>query len=180
MSGGLLELGGELAALWLVIGALDMGLNHCPNEGCLTENTQAVHSAFSGGGVIFQGDRISEELYFRRDTSLGYGPFQVLYGASLTTDGDFWAGIGAGHRMEWDMGRSDAFVQFSFMPGVYLQGGGPDLGGEVSFRSAVELGIEDRNGIRYAFSVDHRSNGGLHEGNPGIETVQFRVSIPLR
>jgi len=53
------------------------------------------------------------------------------------------------------------------------------LGGPVNFRSGIEIGMETRTGVRYALSYDHRSNLDFYGSNPGVETVQFRVSIPL-
>lgn len=173
-------MGGELTALWFLVSMLDMGFGYCPNEGCLHPNAQDPYLNFSAGSVHFQGDHISEEVYLRRETAIAYGPFHIIYGASATTEGDLWAGIGASHTTEWEMGASDGYVQLSFLPGLYLQGDGPDLGGPVLARAGIELGIEARNGVRYAISLDHRSHGGIYDHNPGLETVQFRVSIPLR
>jgi hypothetical protein len=36
------------------------------------------------------------------------------------------------------------------------------------------------NGARIGLSVDHRSHGGIFARNPGVETVQFRVTFPAR
>jgi hypothetical protein len=173
-------MGGELTALWFLVSMLDMGLNHCGGDGCLHPSAREPYLSFSAGTVHFQGDHISEEIYLRGETPVAYGPFHIVYGAAATTEGDLWAGIGASHWTEWEMGGADAFLQLSLIPGIYMQGDGPDLGGPVSLRAGIELGIEARNGVRYAISLDHRSHGGLYDSNPGLETVQLRVSIPLR
>ncbi|OZA01556.1 MAG: hypothetical protein B7Y02_17545 [Rhodobacterales bacterium 17-64-5] len=60
-----------------------------------------------------------------------------------------------------------------------MQGDGPDLGGPVEFRSGVEIGFIANNGLRFGLSYDHRSNGGIYEDNPGLETVQLRLSVPF-
>jgi hypothetical protein len=62
------------------------------------------------------------------------------------------------------------------MPGVYIQGDGNDLGGWFEFRSGIEIGYEAQSGVRYGLSLDHRSNAGIYDENPGLETLQFRVS----
>lgn len=180
MSGDLLEMGGELAALFFVVGMLDMGFNHCPNDGCFSANRRDPYNGISAGYVVFEGDEVSQEIYYRRESSLAHGPLQFTYGASVTADGDLWGGAGASIRSDWEMGHSDAFLQLSLIPGVYLQNGGPDLGGPLSIRSGIEFGLEAKSGIRYAISLDHRSNGGAYQSNPGLETLQLRVSIPLR
>jgi len=173
-------MGGELTALWFVFSMMDMGLNYCgAGGGCVAPNPRDPYNGFSAGAVYFQGDRISEELYYRRMTEEAYGPFHLSYGASVTSDGDVWAGIGFADEIEWDMGNGQGFVQVSFMPGLYLQGDGPDLGGPILARAGIEFGYEADNGVRFAIGVDHRSHGGIYDENPGLETIHFRVSIPL-
>jgi hypothetical protein len=110
----------------------------------------------------------------RRDTSLAYGPFQVIYGLSLTDDNDGWIGVG----QSWDTTFGAGYLEFHAMPGLYVQGDGVDLGGPIEFRSGVELGYEARNGMRIGLGYDHRSNAGIYDSNMGLETVHLRVSIP--
>ena len=171
---------GTFAALWLLVGTLDAAVNHCGHGGCLAQSELDAYNSLSVGVVEFQGDVVSEELYFRRDTSLGFGPFRTIYGASATTDGELWAGIGLSTYHALDVGNGELFASLHFMPGLYAENGGIDLGGPVEFRSGIEVGYEAGNGIRYAFSFDHRSNGEIYDDNPGLETYQFRVSIPIR
>ena len=61
----------------------------------------------------------------------------------------------------------------------YANGDGPNLGHDLEFRSGIELGYQARNGWRYGISYDHRSNADIASYNPGLETLQFRVSIPV-
>ena len=169
---------GTFAVLTLALGLWDMSQNHCPNAGCLARNDVPSFTSLSGGQVYFQDEAISEEIYIRRDTSIAHGPFQTIYGLSTTTDGDAWAGLGHAYTMT---DRSErAYVQLHAMTGLYMQGDGPDLGGPIEFRSGIEFGYENKSGWRFALSYDHRSNAGIYENNPGIETVQFRVSAPIR
>ena len=66
------------------------------------------------------------------------------------------------------------------MTGLYRAGDGLDLGGPIVFRSGIEAGWENRRGWRFGLGFDHRSNAGIYDENPGVETVHLRVSIPTR
>ena len=169
---------GTFAVVGLVLGLINMGVNHCPNEGCLARNATQSYVAASVGDVVFQKDVVGEEIYLRKQTGTARGPFQLTYGASVTNEGGFW--IGLGNTTTYTTANRRWYAQFHTMPGIYLQGGEVDLGGSIQFRSGIELGYENRQGVRMGLSVDHRSNAGLDSRNPGLETVQFRVSIPVK
>ncbi|SEO62516.1 Lipid A 3-O-deacylase (PagL) [Salinihabitans flavidus] len=169
---------GTLAALFLIAGLTDMGINHCGDGGCLAQSPETERFSISAGDVDFQKATVSKELYLRYDFGRRYGPFQPVAGASLTADGTAWIGIGAAWTQRFAGDR--AYVQLALMPGLYSQGSGPDLGHAVQFRSGVEVGYETSKGVRFGLSYDHRSNAELSGVNPGMETVQFRVSIPVK
>ena len=169
---------GTFAVIGLVAGLLDMGINHCPNEGCLAKNEVAGYTSASLGETYFQESHSGEEIYIRRDTKLAFGPFQNIYGASISSDGEFW--IGTGHAYTVHLFNQRSYLQLHAMTGLYAEGDGNDLGGPIQFRSGIEIGYEAKNGIRYGFGVDHRSNAGLYSNNPGLETVHLRVAIPLK
>ncbi len=166
---------GTFAVLFLIAGLTDMGLSHCTNDGCLAPDQSAPRLALSAGSVMFQEENIGEEIYARYDLGQSYGPFELMAGGSVTDEGLAWVGMGAG----WTGQLDRAYLQLHLMPGLYSRGGGPDLGSVVEFRSGVEVGYEARNGIRYGLSYDHRSNADITSVNPGLETLQFRVSVPL-
>ncbi|WP_323785808.1 acyloxyacyl hydrolase [Thalassovita sp.] len=168
---------GTFAVLFLLAGLADMKMNHC-QDGCMAQSQLPARIAVSGGDVQFQDASIGRELYVRYDLNRSYGPFQPAFGASITDDGDAWIGFGAvwtGH-----FAQDRAYVQLHLMPGLYAQGGGPDVGFPVEFRSGAEIGYEARSGLRIGVSYDHRSNADIKATNPGLETVQLRVSVPLR
>ena len=169
---------GTFAVIGLVLGLINMGVNHCPNEGCLAKNERQPYFAASIGDVVFQDGTIGEEIYLRRQTSMARGPFQFTYGASITEDGGFW--IGLGNTTTYTTPNERWYAQFHAMPGLYSKGGDVGLGGPIQFRSGIEVGYTNRSGIRMGLSVDHRSNAGIYSSNPGLETVQFRVSIPTK
>ena len=169
---------GTVAVVGLLIGLLDMGINHCPDEGCLAKNAVPAYNALSIGETSFQDRSVGEEVYYRRDTGTAFGPFQGVWGVSATTDGELWAGIGEAYTI--NLFRERSFIQFHTMIGLYDQGSGVDLGGPIEFRSGIELGYRTPGGVRIGLSVDHRSNAGIYSLNPGLETVQLRVSMPLK
>lgn len=72
------------------------------------------------------------------------------------------------------------YTSLHLRPGVHAQGSSPNLDGAFELRSGIEIGLVADNGVRYALAFDHRSNGEIHSSNPGLEMLQFRVSVPLR
>lgn len=168
---------GTFAVLFLLAGLADMKGNYC-QTGCLAQTQIPARIAVSAGDVQFQDASIGSEAYLRYDFGRAYGPFQPAIGLSLTEDGDAWVGFGA----TWTgwFAHNRGYVQLHLMPGIYAQGDGPNLGSDVEFRSGAEIGYEARNGVRVGLSYDHRSNADLSSVNPGLETVQLRVSIPLK
>ena len=169
---------GSVAALGLALGLAAMAGTHCDGDGCLARaDDRAPRLALSAGSVAFRGETTGGELYLRADAGRRYGPFRPVYGASLSDAGEAWLGAGFAYALQprdWPV-----YAEFHLMPGLYASGGGADLGGPVSFRSGLELGYETRRGLRIGLSVDHRSNAGLYSRNPGLETVQLRISRPL-
>ena len=169
---------GTFAVVGLVAGLLDMGVNHCPNDGCLARNDVTPYASIALGETVFQENSVGEEVYFRRDTGIANGPFQLVYGASASSDGELWAGIG--HAYTVPIPFENMFLQLHAMTGLYEEGEGVDLGGPIEFRSGIEIGYQNRQGLRIGIGFDHRSNAGLYSNNPGLETVHMRVSIPTK
>lgn len=171
---------GRLAVLFFVVGLTDMKTNDC-ETGCLARTPAQQAISLSYGDVIFQENVIGREAYLRYDMGRSYGPFQPAIGLSVTDTNDIWLGFGATHTTRFWQSRSGAggYAQLSFLPGVHVQGNGPDLGHPVEFRSGAEIGWQARNGVRVGLSYDHRSNGDISSLNPGMETFQLRVQIPL-
>jgi len=170
---------GTFAALLFVLGMTDMGMNHCGTaSGCLGSSDSKPRLSISGGEILERRADPAAELYLRYDLGRTYGPFGTAAGLSVAEEGETWVGAGATYSLP--LGQTGAYAELHAMPGLYFDNGGFDLGGTVAFRSGLELGYETRNGWRLAVSYDHRSNAGLYAENPGIETVQFKVSVPLK
>lgn len=101
---------------------------------------------------------------------------QPMLGASLAANGSAWIGGGAG--ITWRAATSGVFVRVSSMAGLYRQGNGPDLGGALQFRSALDLGLRSARGVEYGVGTDHRSNAGIKTPNPGLNTIYVFVTVP--
>ena len=164
-------------AIPLAIGVWDMHVNHCPT-GCLAPARSTPRTEFSLGPVFLRDEFEGFEAYLRYATGQRRGPFGLAYGISVTDSGAVWAGAGISYTPE--LPTDGVFVQFHVMPGLYFEDDGPEIGGPLETRAGVEIGYEARSGLRYTLSLDHRSNGGLYDRNPGIVTIQFRVSVPIR
>lgn len=166
---------GTLAVLFLITGLIDMWVNHC-NFSCVKPVAAVARHAISAGNLIFEADSIGAELYYRYDLPVSFGPFQPAFGISVDTQGDWWFGAGAVNSFGlWD---NRGFAQLSFMPGLWWRGSGPVMGHPIEFRSGVDAGYETPESVRYSLSLDHRSNGDIVPVNPGLETLQIRVSVP--
>ena len=170
---------GTFAVLLLIAGLTDMGRNYCGTEtGCLGRSDATPRFAISAGEWVDRRASPQGELYLRYDLGHKLGPFGTAIGFSYAEAGETWVGIGSTYA--FNFGNSPFYGELHSMPGLYFDNGGFDLGGELQFRSGIELGYENKAGWRYALSYDHRSNADLRSRNPGVETVQFRVSVPLR
>ncbi len=170
---------GTFAGLLIVLGLIDMSGNHCGTEmGCLGRTNVTPRFAISAGEVLPRSAPITQEVYLRYDLGHRNGPFGHAVGLSLGGEGETWVGYGQTYNRQ--LGTTPIFVELHAMAGLYAENGGYDLGGPIEFRSGIELGYENRQGWRFGISYDHRSNAGIYSRNPGIETVQFRVSIPTK
>ena len=170
---------GTFAALLLVAGLYEMSTEHCGTPaGCLGREAGTPRLALSAGEVIERNADPAAEVYLRYDPGARFGPFGQAAGLSLGENGEAWIGYGA--TWATDFGGSPLYAELHAMPGLYAPGDGFDLGGPIAFRSGVELGWQSAQGWRVAVSYDHRSNAGLHDENPGVETVQLRVSLPMQ
>ncbi len=170
---------GTFAALMLIAGLTDMGTSHCGTpSGCLGPGETTPRVAFSAGTSLERRADAGAEAYLRYDFARTIGPFGQALGLSLGDESGAWVGYG----LTWgtSLGRSPFYTELHVMPGLYAASDSFDLGGPVEFRSGIEFGYEANNGWRYGLGFDHRSNAGIYDSNPGIETVQFRVSMPIR
>ena len=167
---------GTIAIIFALVGLGDMIVNDCP-DGCLAQSPESTRFSIQAAGVQFNEDWLGSEIVLGYDFGRSYGPFQPMMSISATEQGDVWFGGGAKWRQT--LGQSDFFVEGSFQPGIYIRGTGPDLGGNIHFRSALGLGYEFDNGGSVLMSFDHRSNGDFLPLNPGLETLSIQYSFVL-
>ena len=166
---------GALAAIFVITSLTDMALNDC-TTGCLGQHDASARLSFQLGDVRFDEDRIGKELLVGYDLDHAYGPFQPTVAASVTENGATWIGAGA----KWtstDLLPGPVFVESSLMPGLYVQGDGPDLGGNLQFRSSLGVGVAFDNGATMTLAYDHRSNADTDVTNPGLEVLSIRYAI---
>lgn len=131
-----------------------------------------------GGGYtdIFDHD---EAIEFRGEWRSGrrFLWFKPFAGVTFTSDA---AGYGyAGILTDFYFGRRIVITP-SIAPGIYLHGGGKDLGSILEFRSGIEVGWRFDNRSRLSVMLYHISNAGIGDTNPGTEAVSLGYSIPLR
>ncbi len=168
---------GTLAVIYLVASLFDMGVNHCGQGGCLSRDAAPARLSVQAADVQFQDASIGREFYLGYDLDHSYGPFQPTVGLSFTDQGAGWIGFGVKSRFA--LGGSGLFAEGSIMPGYYAPGDGPDLGGNLHFRSALGLGYEFDNGATLSVLYDHRSNADTQTLNPGLETLSVRYQVAL-
>jgi hypothetical protein len=79
--------------------------------------------------------------------------------------------VGAGFILNFPLSQN-VFLETSFMPGYYHEGD-RDLGGNLHFRSLIGVGWSLSPNGAVVLSLDHISNGGLEERNPGTDTLSL-------
>lgn len=106
---------------------------------------------------------------FRNLGQIALSPMLVF---TVHDGGDYYAGIGLSGR--YDL-KNDWFIEGSFAPGIYLpDNDATDLGHHLEFRSVLGVGYQINDDNAVSVAVTHRSNGGIADRNPGVDTVEFR------
>lgn len=106
----------------------------------------------------------------RRVLSLSWGA-----NASVSGEGDLFAGAGLWARWHWD---NNWFIDGSIMPGVYDEGtDGNDLGSTFEIRSLLGVGYDLGNGRAISVAASHKSNASTADENPGTNTYLIRYHI---
>lgn len=97
-------------------------------------------------------------------------------GFHLSESGD--AFIYAGGLIEWRFGERWR-GSFGLSAGMFRYEGGYQLGGPLEFQSRIMLERLLASGIRYGFTYQHLSHGGLFGNNPGSERLLLTLALPL-
>ena len=120
----------------------------------------------------FQVEYRSDYAFYRNSMLF----FRPLVGAMATTRGSGY--LYAGIAFDIFLFPELVFTP-SFAPGIYIKGGGMELGFPLEFRSSVELSYRFKNKSRFGGMFYHLSNASLGFRNPGTECLVFFYSIPL-
>lgn len=102
--------------------------------------------------------------------------FKPIVGVMGTSDaaGYVYAGI----MLDIFWGRR-VVTSFSFAPGAYFEGSGKDLGHVVEFRSQAEIAYRFDDRSRLGLAINHLSNAGLGDDNPGTEQLVLTYAMPF-
>lgn len=131
------------------------------------------------GGVFdaIQDDDTAASFAFEVRGNERFLLFKPFGGMMGTSDGAFH-GYG-GILTDIYFGRR-IVLTFGFAPGVYSDGNGKELGYWLEFRSSGELAYRFDDRSRIGLMVNHISNAGLGDKNPGTEVLMLSYSVPLR
>lgn len=183
---------GNLASLAAMTGALTLfGLNDPAFA------ATDLPTAFSVGGIEFLGDGPGA-------VTLGAGGFNVLpnneqgdttaelrleyrfgekwhaigpmVGALVTSEGELFAYVAA--YADLRVGERWIVTPAAGI-GAYEESGGKDLGGVFQFHLGLDLAYRLDTGARLGLKLAHISNAGIHESNPGTESLLLTYTQPL-
>lgn len=85
----------------------------------------------------------------------------------------------AGLAFDFFLGNSNFIFTPSIGPGIYMRGGGKNLGFPLEFRDSVELSYRLPNSGRIGAQFYHMSNASMGSRNPGTECLLLFYGIPL-
>ena len=147
-----------------------------PMKNGFVERESKSFDEYTVADVNMNKSSIGSEIMYSGYVDKQYGPIQPGYSASITDDGAIWVGIGA-------MRKTNIYKNFNFnfslFPGLYIENGGPDLGGIIIFRSGVEMEYKINESSSISIGVDHRSNADIYDYNPGMNTFRLSFSFYL-
>ena len=100
--------------------------------------------------------------------------FRLGAAVEIDTDADLWGGAGLVATLP--LGDTGLRIEGSFMPGLYSHSdNGNDLGNVIEFRSQIGASYAVTEKIRIGFSFEHKSNAGIGDRNPGVETLFAKI-----
>lgn len=169
------RLGSFLSACSLIMGA--SAATAAPSHTQYTTNQPYV--TFHAGQFDFLDDT-HDAFEFGAEFRLKpweYGVRPTL-GVTMNTDGGFYAFGGV--NWEVPLLPNQLYVIPNFMVGAYGDSNdGKDLGGLIEFRSGIELAYQFENLHRVGVAVNHISNAGIYDRNPGAESILVNYSVPI-
>ncbi len=164
---------GRLAILFNLVALFG---DHYEGQGWTIDRADMAGAVTTSYGIVqYQNRHWGEELRFTRNFKQ-WKRFNPIIDFSVTEKGGAWLGLGLYQQFDMDINGTPLFVGFTMAPGLYARGGDVDLGYPLEFRSGVEMGVRFNNGWQASLSFDHRSNADIGRINPGMETIQFRLT----
>jgi len=129
--------------------------------------------------IVRNKKSVNFQIEYRSDYPLykNYMTFiRPLIGVMATSSGSayFYGGIAFDFFFPYNM----VFTP-SFAPGIYIKGGGMELGFPLEFRSSAELSYRFKSHARLGAMFYHISNASIGYRNPGTECLVFFYMIPL-
>ena len=112
-------------------------------------------------GFQHQNENLNRDTFF--------GNLSPITGAFITADSAGY--IYTGVQAQYKIGALN--ITPSFMPGLYHQGDGKDLGHILEFKSEVQLSLDISKSTELGFSYNHLSNASLGDKNPGANSYMF-------
>lgn len=104
-----------------------------------------------------------------------WGSVSTAVIAQANNDGDVFVGVGLSTLTN---STKDWFIEGSFAAGYYDAGSsGTDLGGNLQFRSLIGVGYRVSDSASVSLAVDHISNGGIEDLNPGRNSISLRYRM---
>lgn len=174
---------GRFAVLFAVFGLFDTYETQCPQ--CFAIQP-AQPKAVLSFGVTARNYRLNSfgkrkspydafELDFAYAFDRKYGVFQPAIAFSISDRQSAWIGSGFLYNKPITTDHK-WFYEFSFIPGLYARGKGPDLGHTIEFLSGFAIGYKINDKKSISLSFDHRSHGGLVHYNPGLESIAIQYT----
>ncbi|MCF6272311.1 MAG: acyloxyacyl hydrolase [Rhodobacteraceae bacterium] len=164
---------GEFAVLFALMSLFGEGIE---GEGWNVQRADVSGQLTTSAGLVVTSRRFTGRELRMTYLLEKWKRYNTLVDFSLTEKGGAWLGYGLYQQFDFELAGVPVFAGFSFTPGIYVRGGDIDLGFPLEFRSGVELGLRFGDDWRVSISYDHRSNGDIARVNPGMETLQLRVS----
>jgi hypothetical protein len=148
------------------------------NCGIGVSSAKAGELVFGVGQDNVDDDRYSEaialQLEYHTDPIFEYdwGIISVFGILEVDDDSDMYAGPGVATL--WDISAS-WFVEASLAAGYYDRGSDSlDLGGNIQFRTLIGLGYRLSKKSGLSLALDHLSNAGIEDTNPGRNAIILR------
>jgi len=164
----------------LVLHRLALLLFFCAGTAGFSTPSQAKDPAFLAFGVggydVIDSEEAAVEFRGEYRSAQEYFYLKPFGGAMVTTNGA--ADVYAGVLLDIYWGTR-IVTTFSFAPSLYYDGEGKDLGHVVEFRSQFEVAYRFDDRSRVGISINHLSNAGLNDRNPGTETIALTYIVPF-